>query len=177
MGGVWAIGSVETRGVFPKTYNRYQALMAEDGEEVEVHAVEARSWTRTSGLIFNVADVRKPLAAAAKVVEAGNRVVLDPEGSYVENIKTKEKMKLRKEKGVYVIDVKYENGDEGAITLDSGAGVSVWPKNWKTDAKMMPKKKGLKMIAANGTSIENIGQKVIKFRGEEAPHSCFTGRS
>jgi hypothetical protein len=30
---------------------------------------------------------------------------------------------------------------------------------------MMPKQKGLKMLAANGTEIENLGRKLIKFRG------------
>ena len=97
-----------------------------------------------SGMVFNVADVNKPLAAAAKVVDAGNKVVLhpNPEETYIENIETKERMKVRKDKGVYVIDVKYEGGDEGAITLDSGAGVSVWPKTMKKEVKLMPKKRG-----------------------------------
>jgi len=31
--------------------------------------------------------------------------------------------------------------------------------------KIMPKRRGLRMVAANGTDIENLGQKVIKFRG------------
>ena len=35
----------------------------------------------------------------------------------------------------------------------------------------MPRKKGLRMVAANGTSIENVGQTLIRFRGEE----CKTG--
>ena len=30
---------------------------------------------------------------------------------------------------------------------------------------MLPKAPGIRMIAANGTEIENYGQKVIKFRG------------
>ena len=77
--------------------------------------MESKQWTRMSGLMFNVAAVRKPLAAAAKVVEAGNRVVLDrdPEMCFVENVETQDRMKLRREKGVYVIDVKYEGGGEG----------------------------------------------------------------
>ena len=52
-----------------------------------------------------------------------------------------------------VFDVIFEDTkDEGTVTLDSGAGVSVWPE-------------GLHMVAANGTEIRNLGQKVIKFRG------------
>ena len=49
------------------------------------------------------------------------------------------------------------------VALDSGAGVNVWPKTWSNDAKMEEKIGGLTMVAANGTEIENLGQKVIKF--------------
>ena len=35
-----------------------------------------------------VADVKRPLVSVSKMCEAGNRVVFDPAGSYVENIKT-----------------------------------------------------------------------------------------
>ena len=51
------------------------------------------------------------------------------------------------------------------MTLDSGAGVNVWPKGHLPEVKMEPKMKGLKMIAAIGSSIENFGQKTVAFRG------------
>ena len=80
--------------------------------------------------------------------------------SYIENERTKERMQLKKEKGVYVFEVQCSaNGKTDSITLDSGAGVGVWP------IEMLPKAPGIKMIAANGTEIENHGQKIIKFRG------------
>ena len=66
-----------------------------------------------------------------KVTEANNVVVLHPtEGkSFILNLDTKERIKIRKEKGTYVFDVQYTEGDEaGTVTLDSGASVSVWPK-------------------------------------------------
>ena len=146
-------------------------------QEEDVGLIENRTWTRMSGIKFNVADVRRPLAAAGQVVEAGNRVVMDPdpEKSYIENVATKEKMKLRKMKGVYVIDVNFEDGEEGAITLDSGAGVSVWPKTWKEEVRMMPKKEGLRMVAANGTEIKNLGQKLVRFQGRECASSASGG--
>ena len=146
---------------------------------MQIGAVEGKEWTRLGGMRFNVANVKKPLAAVAKVVEAGNRVVLDPdpEKSYIENLETKEKMKLKKEKGVYILEVKYEAGDIGKITLDSGAGVSVWPKAMKRDIKMLPKVQGLRMMAANGTEIEHIGQKIIKFQGEKSEEEVFRRRS
>ena len=138
-----------------------------DGDvEVEINAVEGSGVeprTRMSGMVFAVADVRKPLAAAAKVVAAGNRVVLAPDGSFVENLSTGEKLKLREERGVYVMDVEYDSGKTGCITLDSGAGVSVWPKQLGTEG-LMPAEKGLKMVAANGTEIKNLGTKLVKFK-------------
>ena len=49
------------------------------------------------------------------------------------------------------------------MALDSGAGVKIWPQDWWNNAKMESKVAGLKMVAANGTEIANLGQKVIKF--------------
>ena len=65
-----------------------------------------------------------------------------------------------------VFDVVFEDtGESGQVTLDSGAGVSVWPKDKLKTVKMLPAQKGLRMVAANGTEIRNEGQKIIKFRG------------
>jgi hypothetical protein len=188
IGGVWMIGNVEatftkvqrkSRGA-RKSSNRFQAL-AENDEDVIIAAVEEeaeKAWTRPSGMLFNVANVAKPLASAVKVCQAGNRVMLDlsePGKSFVENISTGERMMLKEDRGTFVFEVKYlDDGQTGHITLDSGAGVSVWPKKMKESVKMLPAKKGLKMVAANGTAIENIGQKIITFKGEKSP---FKGRA
>ena len=76
-------------------------------------------------------------------------------------------MRMRTQKGVFVLDVKYQNGEEGAIALDSGAGVSVWPKTWAQYAEETgPKKPGLKMFAANGTTIENVDRAKVVLRGK-----------
>ena len=65
-----------------------------------------------------------------------------------------------------VLDVIFEETKgPGKFTLDSGDAVSVWPKEKLRSAKLLPKKKGLKMIAANGTEFKNEGQKIIEFRG------------
>ena len=124
----------------------------------------SEDWSRLSSIRSNVANVQRPLAAASKVVEAGDRVVMEPGGGHIQNVITGEKIKRRVDRGVYVFDVKFSEGDRGVVALDSGAGVSVWPKDWKNEAKMEDKKPGLKMVAANGTTIENVGQKVIKFK-------------
>ena len=41
----------------------------------------------------------------------------------------------------------------------------MWPKGKMKNVKMLPRQKGLRMKAANGTEIVNEGQKVIRFRG------------
>ena len=167
-----------------KTQNRFMALQThEDDEDVnevnEVHTCTKQKWTRPSSMTFNLAGVTKPLASAAQVVASGNRVVLDPQPDrcFVENVKTGERMKLREHKGVYVFDVQYCDGEEGTITLDSGAGVSVWPADWAHyAAETMPRKPGLKMVAANGTPIENMGRAKVVLKGKRPP-PVFTGPS
>ena len=88
---------------------------------------------------------------------------MEDDGGFIQSIATGGKIALRAERGVYVFDAKNDDGATGAMVLDSGAGVNVWPQDWWNDAKMEPKVVGFKMVAANGTEIANLGQKVIKF--------------
>ena len=53
------------------------------------------------------------------------------------------------------------------VTDDSGAGRSVWPKSWKTAGKLKPLKKKVRLVAANGSEIEVLGEKVIDFKGKD----------
>ena len=87
--------------------NRF-AILADTTDETitDICAVEsAEKLTQESGLEPNVADVKKPLASAVRVVQAGNRVVMDEEGSYIENVWTQDKIWLREDNGVYVLDM------------------------------------------------------------------------
>ena len=43
----------------------------------------------------------------------------------------------------------------------------VWPKDKLKEVRLLPKKPGLRMCAANGSEIQNHGRKVIKFRGND----------
>ena len=172
---------LEMRRPQTKTHNRFEELQVTDDYDVdevnEVHTCNKQQWTRPSSMTFNVASVTKPLASAAQVVASGNRIVLDPrpDESFVENVRTGERMRLREQKGVYVFDVQYSDGEEGTITLDSGAGVSVWPRAMADYAsEMLPKKANLKMIAANGTPIENYGRAKLVLRGRKP---VFSGPS
>ena len=143
-------------------------------EDVEIQAVEpGRRLTRESFMRFHEADCRKPLASAVKVAKAGNRVVLEDDGGYIENKSTGEKMSLRIENETYVYDVQLEDGSVVAVTMDSGAGCSVWPKGKPAGKSILePRKPGMKMTAANGTDIGYYGQRTIRFRGIDA--SPFT---
>ncbi len=127
----------------------------------------AKALTRLSSIEFNVADAKKPLASAAKMVKNGNRVILDDEGSLIVNKATGERVEVNVEGETFAFDVLYENGEQGKITLDSGVGVRVWPKDQLKDMPILPKKPGLRKRAANGSEIWNLGRKVIEFRGND----------
>ncbi len=56
-------------------------------------------------MTFQVARVNKALGSVSKIVTNGNRVVFDQSGSYIENTWTKDKIWLREDNGVYVLDM------------------------------------------------------------------------
>ena len=49
------------------------------------------------------------------------------------------------------------------VTVDSGAGKNVWPKSRRVAGKIEPLQRRVKLIAANGTDIEVLGEKSIGF--------------
>ena len=49
------------------------------------------------------------------------------------------------------------------ITVDSGAGVSVWPVAWGCPGKKLPGSSTIKLEAANGTPIKTYGEKMVNF--------------
>ena len=60
---------------------------------------------------------------------------------------------------------------EGRIIIDSGAADSVMPREVPSNSfPLMPKKEGLRFLAANGTIINNYGRRNVAFRakGHEA---------
>ena len=62
-------------------------------------------------MLFQVAQVTKPLGSVSKICKKGHRVVFDDDGSYIENKITGEYMNLREKNGVYVLDVWLNNAD------------------------------------------------------------------
>ena len=57
----------------------------------------------TRGITCQVCEVNKPLLSVSKIVKAGNRVVFDSEGSYIEDRRSREKMWLREQGGMYML--------------------------------------------------------------------------
>ena len=171
IGGVWTIGAVDTEQIYVENVVDNKSMnMIDNGKRL----------TRESAMVFNIADVNKPLASAVRVCDAGNRIVMDPDPDkcYVEKVDTGERMKIRRANGTFVMDAQFVNGDFGSITLDSGAGGNVWPMMKQPEGKVMPRKAGLRMVAANGTSIQNYGQQEIKFRGVQVePAAVFSGQA
>ena len=132
-----------------------------------VCGVDDEKLTREAQLEFCEADVRKPLASAVRVAKAGNGIWLDAHGAYIENLATKERMEVREENGVHVMDVQFDDETVDVITFNSGAGCNVWPKGRRAGkiSKLLPKKAGVGMIPANGTPIEYHGQRQVRFCG------------
>ena len=152
--------------VVPQTRTRAGPVPRPDTREVEINAV-AEDAGRRAAMKFHVAKVQRPLASAVKVVEAGNRIVMARGGAYIENEASGDRMPMRIERGTFVFDVQYQGGKEGTITLDSGAGVNVWPEDLLPEVPLGPPEAGLRMTAANGSDIPSRGVKVVEFTGRK----------
>ena len=107
--------------------------------EVPVGAVKAADYkpklSKESKMRFNVAKVQKPLASAANVVEAGNKISMgtNPEDNFIENSTTGERIGLRVEKGTFVFDVEFKDGEAGTIR------VNVWLMDVQKGVSMLPR--------------------------------------
>ena len=56
-------------------------------------------------MTFQVTDVTKALGSVSKIVANGNKVVFDGSGSFIENKRSRERLWMREDNGVYVLDV------------------------------------------------------------------------
>ena len=87
------------------------------------HITWARNGSNSAGestIKFQITNARKPLASVSKIVAKGNRVIFSPEGSHIENRKTKGKVMLEEANGTYYLDVDYlcSNSQEILLTND-----------------------------------------------------------
>ena len=60
---------------------------------------------RNIGMDMQIADVKKPLGSVRKICEAGNRVVFDEAGSYIEHKVSGNRTPIAKEGSVYTVSM------------------------------------------------------------------------
>ena len=116
-------------------------------------------------MVFQVADVVKPLLSVKRVIEKGNVVCCGPgrDDNYMLNKGTGDKIMLRPNgRGSYLLDVYFEDGAKTEITLDSGAEESVCPRNWGSQFKLQQADRWLNFKGANGSKIEHYGQRNVR---------------
>ena len=106
-----------------KSYEPSQATQAgfvyqsADGTEIP-HLGETRLQGKTElgntiGMTVQVAEITKPLGSVKKMVAAGNRVVFDSEGSYIEEKGTGLRTKIHERNGTYALDLWIKSQESG----------------------------------------------------------------
>ena len=70
----------------------------EEGEETEV--------------LFQIADVSKPLVSVASICERGNRVLFGKVGGVVQNLRTGREIPFYRRNGIYILTMWLQDGDE-----------------------------------------------------------------
>ena len=109
---VWPVSSVAWENVFETEDSRKGiGFVAANGTRMENYGgttVKFEKDGERKAMNFQVTDCKKPLASVAKIIERGNRVVFDQDGSFIENKVTGKKIKLERERGTFVMVVEFE---------------------------------------------------------------------
>ena len=106
--------------VIPFGWIRFIEMVASMGSLAGVHYIAANGhrianmgqqtinfWTRDgvkSSLTFQVAKVNKPLCSVSKLIDDNFRIVFDRSGSYIMDKATGEVMRIKRERGVFVLE-------------------------------------------------------------------------
>jgi len=88
-------------------------LVAANGTRIGVHGEKTIQFVkdgRKCGMKYLITDVTKPLAAVSAMVDEGNRVVFDSEGSYVECKKTGQRIYMKRSNGTFVMELEVDTG-------------------------------------------------------------------
>ena len=128
-------------------------------------------------MTFQVAAVKKALAAVWRICRAGNVVQFgdDEEDCFIKHKETGRQVRLKKKGGSYVLRVEFVrkrvvDGEEGweslgreKVTVDFGAEESVCPKAWGEGFGMVAVTLGceLKMINAGGGEMSHFGSRKV----------------
>ena len=86
-----------------RTYVAATGAKVKDQGAKQIDFVTSEGFNR--GIKFRRSNVLKPFIAASKVEAAGNKIFLDGPNSFIECKKTGQRIKIRQQDGVYVIDM------------------------------------------------------------------------
>ena len=114
---------------------------------------------------FQVAAVTKPLMAVRRITEQGNRVHFGPkeEDNYICSVASGDKLMLRDNgRGSYNMHVRFVNGEETTITVDSGAEESVCPPEWGRQFGLKPAGRWLNLRDAGGNLLHHYGEREVR---------------
>jgi hypothetical protein len=162
VGGVWLVGNVEARS---DGFTKVERKKPRKRKTREIMNVEAAP----GGCVmeFHMTDAKRMLAAVSRITKAGNEVHFAGEkDSYIMNVKTRRKMYMRKDRGVYVLDVLFNVAGgqrKGTMVIDSGAAECVMPREFLKELETKPAAPGVRFVAANGEEIGNYGRKEVNF--------------
>ena len=139
-------------------------LQKEDEEEAtaEKMMIGEVSGKLKGEMVFQVCDVMRALAAVARVVDKGNRVVFDAE-SYMQHKTSGKTIPIRRKGRSFVIDVVMEYGKKEEITIDSAAEESVCPEGCAESCgiERVEEGKELGLCGANGSNINHFGKRNV----------------
>ena len=87
-----------------------------NGEVIPNLGVKRMTWKSEEGFLgkmdAQVTAVTKPLASIGKICDAGNQVMMGPNGGWIENLKTKQKTAIHRVGRQYVMDIEVRARDE-----------------------------------------------------------------
>ena len=78
-------------------------------------------------MTFQVTDVTKALVSVSKIVANGNKVVFDGSGSFIENKRSRERLWMREDNGVYVLYVYVAPPDDYDRISQAGTSLASSP--------------------------------------------------
>ena len=151
LGGMWTLGCVGVEN--PPGLGRSEICVVEGKRNIEMQ--------------FQVSGVRKALGAVWRICDSGNLVQFGPrsEDCFIKNLKSEEKIPMRREGRSYVVDLLFEGGKQGKFTVDSAAEESACPWEWGEEfgCKRVKAGEGMKLINASGGVIEHWGSRNVQF--------------
>ena len=116
----WIIGMMICKSIGSVAGLMYVAANGSKIPNVGQTSIEFMSGDGTwSKWIFQLAAINKPLVSVSKLIEGGYRVIFDETGSYIEHKKTKERINMRKERGVFIVDAYVKKGKKDTANADA----------------------------------------------------------